>query len=237
MFLYIVRRMVRVRNSTMSPEFRLNSLFHSVPVKGDYKLSKKNEILVDLFLNTLFHAVPPQSPLPPFPSFLPTKFARSFHFSPFQPLCPPGPSEWRSGQRPPGSATSPSVINLATKASAVGDLSLGAKLSPSPPPLLPLCEEKPLQGCFNGGLWALSPLRQQSLDAVMRRVTLGTHQRGKRWERKGGDAPLLRLADKDLYGRHIIGRWAASFGCQDIFCESVWSWSLFYWFKNRFSID
>lgn len=77
---YIKRRMVRVRNSTMSPEFQLNSLFHSVPVKGDYKLSKKNEILVDLFLNTLFHAVPPQSPLPPFQSFLPTKFSRSFHF-------------------------------------------------------------------------------------------------------------------------------------------------------------
>lgn len=90
MFLYIVRRMVRVRNSTMSPEFRLNSLFHSVPVKGDYKLSKKNEILVDLFLNTLFHAVPPQSPLPPFPSFLPTKFARSFHFSPISAPLPTG---------------------------------------------------------------------------------------------------------------------------------------------------
>lgn len=45
----------------MSPEFQLNSRFHSVPVKGDYKLSKKNEILVDLFLNTLFHAVPPST--------------------------------------------------------------------------------------------------------------------------------------------------------------------------------
>lgn len=63
----MMRRMVRVCNSTMSLEFQLNSLFHSVPVKGDYKLSKKNEILVDLFLNTLFHATtPPQSPLPPF---------------------------------------------------------------------------------------------------------------------------------------------------------------------------
>lgn len=75
-----MRRMVRAQNSTMSPEFRLNSPFHSVPVKGDYKLSKKNEILVDLFLNTLFHTVPPQSPLPPFRSFLATKFSRSFHF-------------------------------------------------------------------------------------------------------------------------------------------------------------
>lgn len=95
MFLYIMRRMVRARNSTMSPEFRLNSPFHSVPVKGDYELSKKNEILVDLFLNTLFHTVPPQSPLPPFRSFLPNKFARSFHFIffLFQPLCPPVLSE------------------------------------------------------------------------------------------------------------------------------------------------
>lgn len=47
---------------------------------GDYKLSKKNEILDDLFLNTLFHAVPPQSPLPSFQSFLPTKFAQCFDF-------------------------------------------------------------------------------------------------------------------------------------------------------------
>lgn len=146
-----MRRMVKVRNSTMSPEFRLNSPFHSVPVKGDYKLSKKNEILVDLFLNTLFHAVPPQSPLPPFPSFLPTKFARFFHFFSLQPLCPPVPSEWRSGQRPPGSTTLPSVSNLATKASNVGDLSFGAKLPPSPPPLSPLCEENPCRDASMGG--------------------------------------------------------------------------------------
>lgn len=73
----------RLHNSVMSPEFLLNSLFHSVPVKGDYKLSKKNEILVDLFLSTLFHAVPPRSPLPPFQPFLPTKFASSFLFLKF----------------------------------------------------------------------------------------------------------------------------------------------------------
>lgn len=81
MSLYITRRMVRTRNSAMSPEFPLNSPFNSVPVRGDYKLSKKNEILVDLFLNTLFHAVPPQPPLPPIPSFLPTKFVLSFGLS------------------------------------------------------------------------------------------------------------------------------------------------------------
>lgn len=73
----------RLHNSVMSPEFLLNSLFHSVPVKGDYKLSKKNEILVDLFLSTLFHTVPPRSPLPPFQPFLPTKFASSFLFFKF----------------------------------------------------------------------------------------------------------------------------------------------------------
>lgn len=83
-----MRRMVRAQNSTMSPEFRLNSPFHSVPVKGDYKLSKKNEILVDLFLNTLFHTVPPQSPLPPLRSFLATKFSPFLSFFFFVSLGP-----------------------------------------------------------------------------------------------------------------------------------------------------
>ena len=229
MFLYIMRRMVRARNSTMSPEFRLNSPFHSVPVKGDYKLSKKNEILVDLFLNTLFHAVPPQSPLPPFRSFLSTKFARSFHFF-FSSVSAPLPTgslrvEVRSEATWLGHVAErdqPGNKGLCCWRSVARCQTF--TFTPSPPASV---WRKPLQGCFNGGLWALSPLRQQSLDAVMRRVTLGTHQRGKRWEIKGGDAPLLRLADKDLYGRRIIGRWAASFGCQDIFCESVWLWSLF----------
>lgn len=40
----------------------------------------------------------------------------------------------------------------------LGDPSLGAKLSPSPPsPLAPVWR-KPLQGCFNGGLWVPVPL-------------------------------------------------------------------------------
>lgn len=179
MFPYIMRRMVRVRNSTMSPEFQLNSLFHSVPVKGDYKLSKKNEIPVDLFLNTLFHAVPPQSPLPPFRSFLPTNFASSFHFF-YSSLSAHRFPQSRGHVR--GHLAQPRCRAWATwqqRPLLLGDLSLGAKLSPSPPsPLAPLWR-KPLQGCFNGGLWALSPLRQQSLDAVTRRVTLGTHQREK----------------------------------------------------------
>ena len=58
------------------PEWGLNSR-SAAPVRPDYQLSKKNEILVDLFLNTLFH--PPQTPPPPLlPSFLLTKFSTSF---------------------------------------------------------------------------------------------------------------------------------------------------------------
>lgn len=136
MFPYIMRRMVRVRNSTMSPEFQLNSLFHSVPVKGDYKLSKKNEILVDLFLNTLFHAVPPQSPLPPFCSFLPTKFGPflSYCFL-LQSLCPPALSQSRGQVR--GHLAPPRCRARATWQQRPPLLEIccsGAKLSPSPPP-------------------------------------------------------------------------------------------------------
>lgn len=135
-----MRRMVRAQNSTTSPEFRLNRPFHSVPVKGDYKLSKKNEILVDLFLNTLFHTVhpphPQQSPLPPSPSFLPTKFAWSFQFLFQIPASLPTGSPRVRGQvrgHLAGPAL-PNARNPATKGSAVGELSLGAKLSPSAPP-------------------------------------------------------------------------------------------------------
>lgn len=88
----------RLHNSVMSPEFLLNSLFHSVPVKGDYKLSKKNEILVDLFLSTLFHTVPPTISPSSIPTLSPNQvslflsfflnFAFLFSFL-LQPLCPP----------------------------------------------------------------------------------------------------------------------------------------------------
>lgn len=187
MFPYIMRRMVRVRNSTMSPEFQLNSLFHSVPVKGDYKLSKKNEILVDLFLNTLFHAVPPQSPLPPIRSFLPTKFARFLSF--FIPASLPTGSfrvEVRSEATwlHVAECEQPGNKGLRCWRSVAGCQTF--TFTPSP---LASVRRKPLQGCFNGGLWALSPLRQQSLDAVMRRVTLGTHQ----WE-KGGKEKRWRTS-------------------------------------------
>lgn len=53
----------------MSPECEVNSLYHSVPVRGDYKHHKKNEIVVDLFLNTSCHSPPSQRPFF-WPSFL-----------------------------------------------------------------------------------------------------------------------------------------------------------------------
>lgn len=129
MFPYITRRMARVRNSTMSAQFRLNSLFHSEPVRGDYKLSKKNEILVDLFLKTLFH---PPSLQPVLSSDPLCPFLSLFKNSPSSLPGHRSPPEGRSGQRPPDSAL-PSVRNPATKASAVVDLLLGGRLSPSPP--------------------------------------------------------------------------------------------------------
>lgn len=177
MFLYIMREMIKVHNSMMSPEFSLNSFFHSVPVMGDYKLSKKNEILVDLFLNTLFHAVPPQSPLPSFRSFLPTKFAHSFDFFFFLAFLTT-------------SSLSVEVRSEATwlihvaESEQPGNKGLCCwrsvawfqtfTFTPSPSASV---WRKPLQGCFNGGLRVLVLWGRESLDAVMRRSH--THQREK----------------------------------------------------------
>lgn len=178
---YMMGWTVMVCNSMMSPGFWLKSLFHSLPVKGDYKLSKKNEILVDLFLNTLFHAAPP-SPLFLFwsffhPSLLVPFFLLYFYFGPSAYRFSP---ESRSGQRPPGSTTFQSMSNLETKASAVGDRLLGDKLSPSSPPLV-LVSSFSMKRTPAGMLhWGVKrALRLQSLHAVTRRVTLGTHQQEK----------------------------------------------------------
>ncbi|KAF0045823.1 hypothetical protein F2P81_002352 [Scophthalmus maximus] len=51
--------------------------------------------------------------------------------------------------------------------------------TPGPYCTAALSVKKTPGGCFTGGPRTLGPLRQQSLDAVTRRVTLGTHQREK----------------------------------------------------------
>lgn len=170
------------------PGSRLNSLFHSVPVRGDYKLSKKNEILVDLFLNTLFHTVlpPPSNPIHSSnqvcSSFLPSLSPPHPNPHLFQPLGPPVLLELRGQVR--GHLAGPRCRAPATKASAVGDLSPGSKLSPSPrhPPPPPPPSARPESSLVKktpAGMlqWGQARRRgRQSLDAVTRRVTLGTHQ-------------------------------------------------------------
>jgi len=212
------RRMVRVRHSAMSFEFQLNSLFHSVLVKGDYELSKKNEILVDLFLSTLFHAVP-----------LPTTSPSSIPILSSNQLCPllsfffySSPSAHRSSQsrgQVRGHLAPPRCWAWATwqqRPLLFWSVARCQTFTFTPSPLA-LLWRKPLQGCFNGGLWALGSLPQRRLDAVIRRVTLGTHGWGKKVGNRGGDAPLLWLAA--LHGHHIFditGWWAASFGCRNL---------------------
>lgn len=210
MFPYIMRRMVRVRNSAMSPEFQLNSLFHSVPVKGDYKLSKKNEILVDLFLNTLFHAVPPQSPLPPIRSFLPTKnqvcpFLSFFYFSLWAHQFPQSRGQVRGHltprcrvwatwqQRPPLLEICRSVPNF--------------HLHPLPSSL---SVKKTPAGMLHWGAVRAQSSEAAKFGCCHEESHTGNSSARKRWEIKGGDAPLLLLADKDaqrrrgnLYGHHF----------------------------------
>lgn len=240
MFLHIMRRMVRAQNSTTSPEFRLNSPFHSVPVKGDYKLSKKNEILVDLFLNTLFHTVPPQSPLPPSPSFLPTKFARSFQFLFWIPASLPTGSPRVRGQVR-GHLAGPRRPTRGTRqqrALLLGSCRLVPNFHLRPPSPLASLRRKPLQGCFNGRRGEAAVSARSTEAAKFGCCHEGSHtgrsSARERWEIKGGDAPLPRLADKgDLYGhrpmRHLVWSWGYIF-------KNVPLEEPFYCSSNRFSV-
>lgn len=236
-FPYMMRWMVRVCNSTMSPGFLLNSPFHSVPVKGDYKLSKKNEILVDLFLNTLFQATPPSSHTispssililssnqvcPSLSLFYFSLSAHRFSRSRGQVrghLAPPRCRAWATWrQRPPLLELCRSVPNfhlhplpssLSVKKTPAGMLQWGG------------CECSRLRG---SKVWMLS-WGESHWELISERKV----------GNKGGDAPLLWPVDKDaqrrrgnLYGHHffatsfdIIGWWAALFGCQDLFSQCV----------------
>lgn len=109
----------------MSPPSLLKSLFLCELVTGDYRPRKKNEILVDLFLSTLFHTRPLQPKLP-----VPFIFYFISASLPTGPLRVEVRSEatWLfhvAEHEQPGNK---GLLLL-------GDPSLGAKLSPSPPPL------------------------------------------------------------------------------------------------------
>lgn len=150
--------MAGAQHPARSPEWGLNSR-STAPVRGDYRLSQKNEILLDLFLNTLFH---PPTPPPPLPSFLPTNFSTSF-FCPSFLRRPPPPL-------PTGSAPVRGQVRghqAAPEREQPGNKGLGCC---PPPPARPL--KKTPTGMLQWvvvvvGWGGSSPLKHQRLDAVM----------------------------------------------------------------------